>query len=252
MREPSPVATDIAISSLGGRNLTQVISCHQLRTVNHRLTSQCHMLQDRNGTTSLREIIVILLQCFCIIRRVLDGIAILIQFILFFHPAADIETNTILTGISTQISTQTVALDIIETILHGVFLAADEMFLIGRKQTVHLGITLHVCHWHHIGRIACLSKTHAKIATILMGKLHEMSEELQSLQERWRMNGSVLTLTILIKSPELFGIVPSQKVRIVLVVALIEFQVFVIKSTASAAGRLDHGPDAVLCTYLHP
>ena len=246
----------IAIGCLGSCNLTQVISRHQLRTVNHRLTCQCHMFQDRNGSTSLREIIVILLQIlsFCLIRRVLDGddIAILIQFILFFHPAADIETNTILAGISTQISTQTVALDIIETILHGVLLAADEMFLIGRKQTVHLGITLHVCHWHHIGRIACLSKTHAKIATILMSKLHEMRKELQSLQERWRMNGSVLALTILIKSPELLGIVPSQKVRIVLVVALIEFQVVVIESTASAAGRLDHGPDAVLCTYLHP
>ena len=252
MIEPSPVSAGITVSSLGSCNLTQVISRHQLRTVNHRLTCQCHMLQNRNGTTSLREIIVILLQCFCIIRRVLDGIAILIQFILFFHPAADIETNTILAGISTQISTQTVALDIIETILHGVLLAADEMFLIGRKQTVHLGITLHVCHWHHIGRIACLSKTHAKIATILMSKLHEMREELQSLQERWRMNGSVLALTILIKSPELLGIVPSQKVRIVLVVALIKFQVIVIKSAASAAGRLDHGPDTVLCTYLHP
>ena len=252
MREPSPVATNIAIGCLGSCDLTQVISRHQLWTVNHRLTSQCHMLQDRNGTTSLREIIVILLQCFCIIRRVLDGIAILIQFILFFHPAADIETNTILAGISTQISTQTVALDVIETILHGVLLAADEMFLIGRKQTVHLGITLHVCHWHHIGRIACLRKAHTKVAAILMGKLHEMGEEFQAFQESRRMNGSVLTLTILVKSPELLGIVPSQKVRIVLVVALIEFQVVIIESTASATGRLDHGPDAVLGAYLHP
>ena len=62
--EPSPVSAGITVSSLGSCNLTQVISRHQLRTVNHRLTCQCHMLQDRNGTTSLREIIVILLQKF--------------------------------------------------------------------------------------------------------------------------------------------------------------------------------------------
>jgi hypothetical protein len=77
-------------------------------------------------------------------------------------------------------------------------------------------------------------------------------EEFQAFQESRRMNGSVLTLTILVKSPELLGIVPSKKVGIVLVVALIEFQVVVIKSTASAAGRLYHRPYAVLCTYLHP
>ena len=240
----------IAISCLCGCYLTRILQWNGLRTINHSLTSQSHMLQDRNGTTSLREVVEVIRQSFAV--RIFNLITIFIHLDGLLKPSAGIETDTILSGISTKISTQTVALNIEETILHGVLLAADEVILVFCQEAVHLRITLHVSHRHHVGRINRLGEAHYQIATILMTEFHNLSKEIQTSQERRIGYRSILTLARLSKSPELLSEIPTQKVRILLEVSLIDLHVVIGEGTASTTGTLNHGPDTVLGANLHP
>ena len=92
------------------------------------------------------------------------------------RPTALIETDTILTGITAQPGSEAVALYVIESVLHCVFLTADEMLRMLRQQLPQLGITLHISHGLHIGTISTLGKAHGQITSVTVTKLQDVAK----------------------------------------------------------------------------
>ena len=123
-------------------------------------------------------------------------------------PPARIEPDAIVPGISAQPGTQAITLDVKETILHRVFLTADEMLRMFRQEPVHFRVALHVGDWHHVGRIVGLREAHHEVAAITVADLQDVAEERQALQEG-RRGDAVLVLVP--DPPKLFGEVPPMK-----------------------------------------
>ena len=135
------------------------------------------------------------------------------------------------------------------------------MVVVGSEQLAHLGIALHVCHRHHVGRIHCLGKAYCQVTAILMAKFIDICKQLQALHKRWILShfGSRSTiftyhlpLTVFLEAPELLGKIPSQEIRVFLKVLFVDREIIIRESTAGTAGTLNHSPNPVAGTNLHP
>ena len=138
MREESPLATGISILGLDGVLLSRHLHGDSLRTVNHRLTSEQHMLHDGHCSRRLD-------------KRFGIVVVIASAVVVAGEPSTGVEANAILSRIASEPCTKTLALYLIEAALHGVFLAADEVFGMLRQHLPHLCVALHISGGHHVG-----------------------------------------------------------------------------------------------------